>query len=97
MPLVPVAEGVKSEIQGQLGLYETLSRKLLNVGGRRVWLSQQGTCLACTKPWVLFPAPHKPDLVVHAYDPNTEGVESGGLKFKVSLSYIESLRLAWAT
>lgn len=72
MPLVPVAEGGEDQkFKASLRLYETPSqRKLLN-RGLRVWLSQQGTCLACTEPWVLFPAPHKPDLVVHAYDPNT--------------------------
>ena len=84
----PSSRRGKIGVQGPLRLYgDCLKENWLN-WGQRVWLSQQGTCFACMKPWVLFPAPYKLDLVVHAWDPNTGEVESGESK---------SSRLASAT
>jgi hypothetical protein len=34
------------------------------------------------RPWVGFPASHKLDMVVHAYDHNPKEVEAGDQEFK---------------
>lgn len=57
-------------------------------------------CLACTKPWILSPAPHKSIMVVHTCNLSTWEVKAGleiqnypwlYSKFEVSLSYYQTL------
>lgn len=39
------------------------------------WLS---ACPNVQRPWVPAPAPHKPNVVLHACDPSTQEVDTGG-------------------
>lgn len=59
-----------------------------------MWLSWESACLACTKPWLESPAPHKLIVVEHACNLNTQEVDAEGAEVHDCLG---SLRLAWDT
>lgn len=54
-------------------------------------------CLACTEPRAGASALHKLGLMTQIQNPSSRTVEQDGQVFIVILSYIVSLRLAWAT
>lgn len=62
--------------------------------GTFVW---QSASLAWIWPQAQSSEPGKPAVVAHPCNPNTREPESEGQKFKVTLGYLVTLRLAWNT